>query len=146
MDILEELQMEPRALGRTDYPKDCPLKEVLVIARHCAGGLILGFEQFYSPVGTWKRGTKEKRLANKANPAVYPSAWNNLEAGILFGLRLPIMIFREEGISGGVFDVGTTEVFVHKMPTGKLTADKRDQLMSVFLNWQGEVNRQYRSA
>jgi hypothetical protein len=146
MSFLDQLQMEPRALGRSDYPKDCPLKEVLIIAKHCAGGVILGFEQFYSESGTWKRGTKEKKAASKKVPAVYPSAWNNLEAGILFGLRLPLLIFREEHVSGGVFDVGTTEVFVHKMPPGRMSASKREQLMSVFLNWQGEVNRRYRDA
>jgi hypothetical protein len=36
--------MEPRTLGRGEYPKDYPLKEVYVIAKHCCGGIILGFE------------------------------------------------------------------------------------------------------
>ena len=45
--ILAELKncgLEPRALGRSDYPTDYPLREVLVIAKHCSGGIILGFE------------------------------------------------------------------------------------------------------
>jgi len=33
----------------------------------------------------------------------FPSPWNHLEAGILFGLRLPLPIFRESTILGGVF-------------------------------------------
>jgi hypothetical protein len=36
--------MEPRTLGRGEYPKDYPLKEVYVTAKHCCGGIILGFE------------------------------------------------------------------------------------------------------
>jgi hypothetical protein len=35
IDLLADLQMEPRALGRSDYAKDYPLKEVYVIAKHC---------------------------------------------------------------------------------------------------------------
>src|ERR1035438_6722877 len=47
--ILRQLDrngLEPRALGRSDYPTELPLREVLTIARHCAGGIILGFQQF----------------------------------------------------------------------------------------------------
>ena len=33
LGILDDLQLEPRALGRSDYPKDVPLKEVFAIAR-----------------------------------------------------------------------------------------------------------------
>jgi len=83
MKFLGDLNLEPRALGRTDYPAEFPLREVLVIARHCAGGLILGFEQFQATAGTWKRGTKgEKKLGAKQSISV-PTPWNQLEAGIL---------------------------------------------------------------
>ncbi len=52
LEILEGLHIEPRALGRSDYPKDYPLKEVYAIAKHCHGGVILGFEQFQATVET----------------------------------------------------------------------------------------------
>jgi hypothetical protein len=42
---LDRLKLEPRAIGRSDYPTDLPLREVLVLARHCSAGVILGFEQ-----------------------------------------------------------------------------------------------------
>jgi hypothetical protein len=54
MCFLEELNLEPRALGRSDYPSELPLREVLVIARHCAGGIILGYEQFRASAGIWR--------------------------------------------------------------------------------------------
>ena len=43
---LDDNDLEARALGRSDYPTELPLREVLLIARHCPGGIILGFEQF----------------------------------------------------------------------------------------------------
>jgi hypothetical protein len=55
---LGRLQLEPRALGRSDYPSDCPLREVAVIAKHCSGGIILGFQQFVATAGTWKPGRR----------------------------------------------------------------------------------------
>jgi hypothetical protein len=43
---LEDNDLEARALGRSDYPTELPLREVLLIARHCSGGIIFGFEEF----------------------------------------------------------------------------------------------------
>ena len=103
MSMLDDLQLEPRALGRSDYPKDVPLREIYVIARHCHGGIILGFEQIQASAGVLKRGTKEEKLISKTKPLVFPTPWNQLEAGILFGLKLPLLIFREPGITGGIF-------------------------------------------
>ena len=54
-----------------------------------------------------------------------PSPWNHLEAGILFGLRLPILIFRDTGITGGVFDPGVSDVFIHEMPVVTDTSSRK---------------------
>ena len=144
ISILRELQMEPRALGKSDYPKDYPLKEVYVIAKHCSGGIILGFEQLQVETGIVKRGTTtEKKITINEKPLILPTAWNNLEAGILFGLKLPLLIFKEDGIEGGVFDYGITDVFVHNMPPIKPTPKKKEEIKQVFLKWQGEVCRKY---
>jgi hypothetical protein len=143
MNSIDELQLEPRALGRSDYPKDVPLREVYVIAKHCHGGVILGFEQFQATTGIWKRGTKEERTTSKQKPTSFPSPWNQLEAGILFGLKLPLLIFREVEVYGGIFDVGTSEVFVHTMPPAEPNASKKEELKEVFLKWHAEVSRHY---
>jgi hypothetical protein len=138
--ILESLNLEPRALGRSDYPADLPLREVLVIARHCSGGVILGFNQFSATAGTWKPGTKEATpLSSSAN---FPSPWNHLEAGILFSLGRPLLVFREQGVTGGVFDPGVTDVFVHRMPNPRT---RREELLEVFLKWRDRVGTTYYS-
>ncbi len=143
MSMLDDLVMEPRSLGTSDYPKDVPLREVYVIAKHCHGGIILGYEQFHATAGTWKRGAKGEEPVIKTEPVCFPTPWNQLEAGILFGLKLPLLIFREAKVFGGVFDVGTTEVFVHHTPPPKPDKKKLDELKQVFLKWGAEVNRVY---
>lgn len=143
IDRLESLQMEPRALGRGDYPKDYPLKEVYVIAKHCAGGIILGFKQLYIEKGFKKRGVSDTELNKSKDPVSLPTPWNNLEAGILYGLKLPLLIFKEDGIEGGIFDIGVTDAFVQKMPTEIITKEKEEELMQVFLKWHGEVCKAY---
>jgi hypothetical protein len=136
---LKKYQLEPRALGRSDYPTELPLREVLVIAKHCAGGVILGFEQFRSLDGLNKPGAPDEEHQQFANS--FPTPWNNLEAGVLFGLGLPLLIFRDPGISGGIFDIGVTDVFIHPMPASR----SNDGLGEVFLKWQSKVRQQYYS-
>jgi hypothetical protein len=141
--FLDDFNLEARALGRSDYPAELPLREVPVIARHCAGGVILGFEQFQATAGVWKRGTKAQTAMPAKTTVPFPTPWNHLEAGILFGLGLPILIFKEDGISGGVFDNGVTDVFVHKMPPGRPNAADSESLKEVFLKWHAKVSARY---
>jgi hypothetical protein len=143
INFLDDFNLEARALGRSDYPAECPLREILVIARHCAGGLILGFEQFQATAGTWKRGTKVQKKLGAKDSVSFPTPWNQLEAGILFGLGLPVLIFREDGITGGVFDNGVTDVFIHKMPGAKPSTADHDSLKEVFLKWHSRVSHRY---
>lgn len=136
-DLIEDLNMEPRALGRSDYPKDYPMKEIAIIARQCSGGIILGFEQMRITSGKLKIGTKNEKDITSLQ--LFPTPWNQIEAGILFGLKLPLLIFKEEGISGGVFDNGITDAFVHSFPE-KLNENKKDEIKQVVQKWFGEVS------
>lgn len=142
-DHLERLGLERRALGQTDYPTEFPLREVYVIAKHCSGGVILGFEQLRVTEGIWKPGTAKESAVTSAKPVSVPTPWNHLEAGILFGLRLPLLIFKEPGVSGGVFDNGVTDVFVHEIPPKGWSAREDAALHAVFLKWRAKVSEHY---
>ena len=135
---LEALELEPRALGRSDYPDELPLREVLTIARHCSGGVILGFTQTWLKTGTGKPGTADEK---RVSDLPLPSPWNHLEAGILFGLHLPLLVFCESKVSGGIFDRGVTDAFIHKMPDPDAPLDP--SLRSVLLKWSGRVRQHY---
>jgi hypothetical protein len=140
---LARLQLEPRALGRSDYPSESPLREVYVIAKHCSGGMILGFRQFTATAGIWKPRTREQRPVRRGKPESFPSPWNHLEAGILFGLQLPLLIFREEPIRGGVFDDGVTDVFIHSVPKGDMSSVNLEGFREVLLKWSARVREHY---
>lgn len=137
MCYLKKYKLEPRSLGRSDYPTKLPLREVLAIANHCAGGIILGFEQYRSLEGIDRPGAPEEVTQRLTVP--FPTPWNNLEAGMLFGLGLPLLIFKEKDISGGIFDAGASDVFIHPMPT----SGSNEGLDDVFLKWQSDVRQHY---
>ena len=140
---LGQLGFEARTLGRTDYPTSFPLREVLTLAKHCSGGVVLGFSQFEATAGVAKNGTPYKRMIKKGTPEFFPTPWNHLEAGILFALDVPLLVFRENGIAGGVFDNGVTDLFVHPMP--KVDGEYGDEkaLRAVFHKWSAQVRAHY---
>jgi hypothetical protein len=136
---MDKYGFEARAIGRSDYPTDSPLDEVLSLARHCAGGVILGFSQLHVAAGTKKVGTAK---ADAVTNMEIPTAWNHLEAGILYALRIPLIIFREKDISGGVFDPGTGNFFVQRMPDPNNPGRVTD-LQQILLRWQSRVRERY---
>ncbi len=133
--------LEWRGLGRTDFPSRTPLLEVLMLARRCAGGVILGFSQLEVSAGVRKKGTPEEARLSQATGI--PTAWNHLEAGILFALRVPLLVFREEHVIGGVFDIGSTDLFVHPMPMGRLSPATKGSLREVIRHWASDVHTYY---
>jgi hypothetical protein len=144
--LLEHENLETRALGRSEYPTEYPLKEVYMIARRCAGGVVLGYSQMLAPRLNIKPGVRVKgqKYPNIQKNMKFPTPWNQLEAGILFSLRLPLMVFREEGISGGVFDNGVTDVFINRLPLGKIGRKDEQQLMLSIQIWVARVREHYR--
>jgi hypothetical protein len=146
MLILGELgrvHLEWRSIGQTDYPLKFPLKEVLTLAKHCAGGVILGFSQFETNSGVRKKGTTA--AAKVKDRIVFPTAWNHLEAGILFSLRKPLLVFREDGIDEGIFDPKGTDMFIHPMPVGKVRGKQRTAFREVLLKFAADVRENYNS-
>lgn len=138
---LKSLHLERRAIGRTDPAVKNPLTEVLALASHCAGGMILGFKQTKVIDSIVKEGTNEED--HKTEPYYLPTPWNNLEAGILFSLKLPILLVKEKGVCGGVFDAGSTEYFVIDLPEGSFDAAKMQSVQDSILNWSAQVRARY---
>lgn len=144
LDQLERSALEPRTVGQTDYPTKSPLREVLILAQHCSGGVILGFEQAFAPTALVKRGTEPRgKKPKEKSPALFPTPWNHIEAGILFALNLPLIVFREEGIDGGIFGLGVTDVFIQPMPKTPMTPESAEKLAAIFQRWQAAVRFHY---
>jgi hypothetical protein len=145
-ETLNTYGLEPRALGQSDYPTLLPLREVLVIAKRCAGALILGFEQHFAGSIEIRRGLEECDGGGCAENVSYPTPWNHLEAGILFALGLPQLVFRELGVAGGIFDNGVSDAFIHHMPQLDANGKLMQPVIDVFLKWQAEVRQRYYGA
>jgi hypothetical protein len=142
--ILAELSrngLESCTLGQSHHPTQSPLHEVMVMARHVCGGVILGFEQFCATDGLNKPGTK--REAKLQAPTYFPTPWNQLEAGILYTVGVPLLILRERTINGGIFDQGVSRWFTHQLPHADELDQQRPIISSVIADWRGKVSERF---
>lgn len=141
--LLADFEFERRAIGKSDFAVETPLEEVLQLARHCAGGLILGFEQTYIESGEQKRGTEGAKVIKA--PYLLATPWNDIEAGILFTLGLPLLIYKEKNVYGGVFDVGSSRYFINELPTDLSLETEKLKMRHLFTRWAAKVRERYDS-
>lgn len=142
-DALGEENLQPRALGRSDFPQSDPTTEVYYLARACYGGIILGFGQVEALSGMVKRGTPvEKQIVS---PIVVPTPWNQIEAGILLALRKPILVFGEAGVSGGVFDQGAFPGFLQVFDPHRMAEVDWENMRERIRLWSADVRHQFRT-
>jgi len=58
-------------------------------------------------------------------------------------MQLPLLIFREESVRGGVFDEGVSDVFIQNIPSGEMTKSNLEAFREVFLKWSSRVRERY---
>lgn len=138
---LKTSRLAPSTVGRSVLPLQSPLGEVYQLARRCAGGLILGFRQSEaSDLVRWS-GTKHQTV--DANRTYFPSPWNQLEAGILFSLGVPMLIFAERGVTGGIFDRGVGNLFIHEFDADNFGQAEAEMMATLIQDWARHVINHY---
>lgn len=141
MHELDRGGLEARTVGVSDYPLETPLAEVYQLARHCSGGLILGFEQVRITEGVSKPGTRvEAPIAG----AQLPTPWNQIEAGILFAIGVPLLVVKQDLVTGGIFDVGSSDRFIHSVSSSSDPRDASEALAPLIARWRSHVEEHYR--
>jgi hypothetical protein len=138
---MKQARLFPSTVGRSVLPLQSPLGEVYQLARRCAGGLILGFRQsLTSDVIRWP-GTKFQKQDNEQ--VYHPSPWNQLEAGILYSLGVPMLILAEEGVTGGIFDRGVANHFIHEFNAEAFDEEATQRMGMLILDWSRHVINYY---
>ncbi len=157
-DQLRRFGLQPRTVGATDRGLRNPLHEVRTLARHCAGGIILGYRQIRAQ-SAFRIARRESRrgeaqiFEDEIVEYHAPTPWNQLETGIVFGLGLPLLVLKEPLITGGIFDEGAGDVIIYQMPMpGRAWRSGSPDLHNpavcagfedALLRWQAVVRRHY---
>ena len=136
--FIRKLGLTPRVIGSVDYPNVAPLRSVVEVMHHCDGAIILGFRHTLIEKGRFKAGTAKEQVMQD----VYlPTPWNHMEAGMAYQLGLPLMIICEAGMTGGIFDIGTTERFIHQFDLSTTDWIDSERFLQPFTAWHREVVR-----
>ncbi|HUC15074.1 MAG TPA: pentapeptide repeat-containing protein [Acidimicrobiales bacterium] len=120
-------------LGRTEYPPTSVLADVRRVMSRCGGVVILGLRQVEIAKGRWRPGTPEERSADGLALA---TPWNHVEGGMAAALGLPVLVVKEPGVEGGIFDLAGDVLIV--------TADlddmmSREHAQTMMRRWVSEL-------
>jgi hypothetical protein len=138
---MKQARLFPSTVGRSVLPLQSPLGEVYQLARRCSGGLILGFRQTVaSDTVRWPGSKFQKK---DEGHSYSPSPWNQLEAGILYSLGVPMLIFAEEGVTGGIFDRGVANHFIHEFSAESFNEESAEKMGMLILDWSRHVINYY---
>jgi hypothetical protein len=138
---LTRLRLISKTVGRSDRPLKSPIGEVYQLARRCAGGLIIGFRQIAVPSCTFWPDTE---WTEQGSPnSHFPTPWNQLEAGMLYSLGVPMLIFAEKGVTGGIFEKGMSNFFIHPFVCETFTEQDGEQMHEIISDWSRHVQNHY---
>ena len=139
-NMLGAMRLEPRTVGRSDQALQSPLGEVYQLARRCSGGLILGFRQATAASAVLRPGCDDEEVREQAH---WPSAWNQLEAGVLYAIGVPLLVFAERGVTGGIFDRGVGNMFIHDFSSEAFDEKARAHMETLIHEWTRHVRNFY---
>jgi len=88
--------VDPRIIGKNEYPSGSPLAHIRNTMRGCSGVIIVAYERKYIETGVEKRGSANEQALKKR---IYTTPWNHIESAIAYSLDLPIYIFCQNGLT-----------------------------------------------
>lgn len=93
--LLADHELQPHALGRSDYSAAQPLRAIEELMDRCSGSVIVAFERLFVERGVDQRGGPKQR--DVSAPAM-TTVWNQIEAAMAYVKRQPLLVIVEEGV------------------------------------------------
>lgn len=135
-EFLSAEGLTPRRLGRSDYSRKAPLRAVIDVMDQCVGAIVMGYPQV-------EVRHEVRRSAQVQNAAgyIFPTPWNQIEGALAFRRGCPVLVIAHEGISGGVFDFGTTGEMVLSIDMSQPEWFKQERFSQPYREWLADVRR-----
>jgi hypothetical protein len=126
---LNNLGLDPRTLGVSDYPSRAPLDEVIAILNECKGAIVLGVPQLEIQTG-YLKGIPLKQ------PLTLATEWNHIEAALAYAKGLPVLILNHQTVTRGIFDRGVLNAFVHSVNLGSNAWSMQPAINGAIKQWK----------
>ena len=93
--FLSQHGCERLTVGRGSYFASQPIVSALDLMQKADAVVVIAFTRLYVEKAIDKPGSESKVEISDRN---YPTVWNQLEAAMAFGLRLPLLVILEDGV------------------------------------------------
>jgi hypothetical protein len=95
ISFLQDHDMTPRVMNRTDFLPGNPLPEISRVLQECDGAIVFAFERLYFPSGVERRRSPSEV---ELKDITCTTPWNQIEAAMAYQLGIPILVFSERGL------------------------------------------------
>lgn len=132
---LRDNGLEPRAIGRSDFSSQQPLKFVEHLMNQCSGTVIIAFERIHIQEGIERRGSDAEKSIRNVN---LPTVWNQIEASMAYVIGQPLLVIVEQGLSSeGLLETGY-DWYVQWVNIDASTLNNKE-FKGVFADWKRRV-------
>lgn len=134
-DFLLANGMNPRAVGRNEFPSKNPLKFIEELMRQCDASIIIAHERVHVVEGSEKRGSPDEKPLQNQN---ITTAWNQIEAAMAYTIGHPLFVLVEHGCrTEGLLETGY-DWYVQHIEISKDTLSSK-AFVGSFMNWKNDV-------
>lgn len=129
--------LNPRALGRSDWSSEQPLKFIEKLMDQCSGTVIIAFERIFIADGSEHRLSKSpKALAG----CQITTPWNQIEAAMAYARKQPLLVLMENGLRvEGLLDTGF-DWWVQSCPLDPSSL-QTSEFTGVLADWKNRVEQ-----
>ncbi len=132
--FLKQEKYAPRRLGSTDYSLNAPMQAIIRIMDECDGVIVLGYPQ----IEIFQHFRRNQDI--KKDPSFqFPTPWNQIEAALGYGAKLPVLVVAQEGIAGGIFDHGVTGEYVLSIDLSIKKWHEGREFKQVYSDWKSRL-------
>ncbi len=131
-DLLKSYEINPRTIGRTDFPSKSPMDGVIDLLEECEGAIILGYPQIEVQSAIIK-GTPN------SNPFCLGTEWNHIEAGLAYAIGLPLLVIHDVTVVRGIFDRGVLNSFLYQKDFKDPSWPLAPEIIGSITKWKTEL-------
>jgi hypothetical protein len=132
---LRTLGFNPCTIGRNTFSTEAPMSAIIELMDRCAGAVVIAVERYFFERGSERRGSDRECALGTAS---LPTSWNQIEAAMAYGRRLPLLVVVDEDLKcDGLLEKGNDWfVFVLPLEPAALNGAAFSGLLE---NWRAKV-------
>lgn len=133
--LLRDNGLNPRCVGRTDFPSVQPLKFIEQLMHQSSGTVVIALERIHIETGIERRNSEIAKPLSHVNLA---TPWNQIEAAMAYVIGHPILVIMEQGLRSEGLLEPSYDWYIQSVDIDTATLHSR-QFGGVLADWKKRV-------